>query len=257
MITIYEKLLFLEDFKSSFETWERNFFADLKPTVKSIYRSRAWKLLNEIDSPIIDLSRILEDFVYEYDIEDWDPYYDDISELDDDGLENLVEFIKQTINWVSGDIYTNILSNINNHKIKIHRSMKVSDDYIERLNNQGKRIGRYWSYEPSGAKVYWDSKNETNIAAGENVITFISEIDENYIDWNNTIESNLIYDFGHYYDSDAMDSFNYGIDNTDDRRTMEHEITLFKGTPIKIIEIFDKSGTRLDISKIANKTFYA
>ncbi len=66
-------------------------------------------------------------------------------------------------------------------------------------------------------------------------VTVVSEIKEKYVDWIDTYRLNMDTSLG----------------------DMEKEIRLFKGTPLKIIRIYDDKGNDLDLTPIKGKTFKA
>ena len=97
-----------------------------------------------------------------------------------------------------------------NDNIKLYRAMSVSSDYLDKLkNNQVKRIGEYWAFNPDKAEAHWmDAKMKDEIIIE-------SEINEKYIDWENTFRLNL-----------EHENFND-----------EEEIRLYKNTPLKILNL--------------------
>ena len=121
--------------------------------------------------------------------------------------------------------------------INIYRGMEVSEDWLQSLIEKGKHLGIYWTRNIDSAKSIRGPGDSKNI----DIIIF-SKIDEKYVDWISTFFNNLSPAYGE----------------------REKEITLFKGTPIKISNIYDKdkksllSNAFIKISsKIENEIFYA
>jgi GNAT superfamily N-acetyltransferase len=111
--------------------------------------------------------------------------------------------------------------------IRLWRVMTVDDDWLDRLPHTGNRLGVFWSFEKDAAEAHWGGKES-------NVVRIESAIGEKYINWEQTIESNIDPNLGEE----------------------EKEITLFKNTPLKILalEVNDK---KVDLGDIINKTYKA
>lgn len=123
--------------------------------------------------------------------------------------------------------------------VDIWRAMTVPDNYIRHLETQGKSLGIYWSWDEYAPDTHWGMKQRTtkigNKISLPNTMIIHSKVREEYVDWRQTIIAN-----GHPHLSD------------------EKEITLIKGTPLKILDITDKRRNQIEISDvIKNKTFYA
>lgn len=121
-------------------------------------------------------------------------------------------------------------------RIPIYRSIKVSDEWIDRLSSgRMTRLGTYWSYTREGAQPYWASSDELNEVILE------ARIDYKNVDWVMTY---------------LMNSQTFGI-------PQETELRLLKNTPIKLIRAFkinrDDYSLDVDYEKIplASKTFKA
>lgn len=145
--------------------------------------------------------------------------------------------ISEIVNRID-DAKRNITSNIESGKLRIYRAMLVGEDYLNHLISQGKHLGIFWTLDKDLADVYNSSgyvSHKTDVNNSSTVV-IETEISEDYIDWEQTLLARIDIDYG----------------------DKEEEITLFKGTPIKILYLYDKdSGEDFDISAIKNKTFYA
>lgn len=132
-----------------------------------------------------------------------------------------------------------IESNISDGKIKIYRAMKVGVDYIKHLESQGNRLGIYWTVDKNLADVYnghGGVNHPTNYVGDSATVIFETTVNENHINWEKTLFARMNQRFG------------------DD----EEEITLFKGTPLKIDLIYDKDTyDDLTTDSVKSKTFYA
>lgn len=124
------------------------------------------------------------------------------------------EFISDIQNYIDGDVIT------------IWREMTVDDKWIQSLPREAKRLGRYWSFEQDAAEAHWGG-------AGKR-IQIQTSVNQNYVDWNQTILANIDPQIGED----------------------EKEITLFKNTPIKI-EALLIDNEPIDVSGLRNKIFKA
>ena len=116
-------------------------------------------------------------------------------------LESRFEIVQDTfLNLVDDDGY-----------IEIYRAMTVSDDYLDKIKKgEIKRIGHYWTYLRDYAEPHWGYGHNQN-----NLIVFESKIKEPQINWIDTFRLNLEHE------------------NVNE----EHEIRLFKNTPLYITNI--------------------
>jgi len=152
-------------------------------------------------------------------------------------IPSLRKKIKKKIDFYKREI-------IKNGKIKLYREMTVDDLFFDNLLKRNPRLGIYWSYSPEKAYSYWGFRDDPYI------IMIESEIDEKYVNWEDTLVANLKPVLGE----------------------KEAEIRLFKRTPIKIKKIiikevlekgkyFDKTQTinekHLIFKKIFSKIYYA
>lgn len=188
------------------------------------------KFLNDFKKQESDFIRNeLENYISDNDLDDnneseiedsteFNEYIEDILK------DNFIEF-KETIYDIIDD---------NTDKIKIYRSIRVDDNWLNHLKTQGKRLGIYWSWDYDGAESHWGDFNK------KNEVVIESEINEKYINWEETIYQNI---HPNYQE--------------------EKEIRLFKNTPIiiKSIQFNDNSNDdgnkEIDITEIKNKIFYA
>jgi len=94
--------------------------------------------------------------------------------------------------------------------LTIYRSMTVPHDYLRKIKEgKIKRIGHYWTFDKDYAEPHWGYNTNNN------EIIFEAKIKENQVNWINTFRLNL-----------EHESIND-----------EHEIRLFKNTPLYIINI--------------------
>jgi len=148
------------------------------------------------------------------------------------------EYVKNELSERLRNSIENIKSMIDGSgEITIYRAMAVDDNWISHLETQGKHLGIYWTWSKSGGGILGDNTDEKTKEA---VIT--AKVNEKYIDWETSLYQNMVLE-------------------------VEAEITLFKNTPLKIIEIeYDdlgspysiyKTSKPMDVSRIRNKIFYA
>lgn len=242
-----------EDFRSGLQKFMSNYVAPLtKNPPKTIRELRKQQLFIEFTRSRGD--GIIDDLFYDYrrnepsnrmynrphnNPEDSDDF-SDYSEIMDDYDESLfVKFIVGEMIDRLNDAEYNIASNIEAGKLRVYRAMKVGEDYLSHITMQGKRLGIYWTIDKELAEVYsgHGGVNHPTKYPGDSMVVVIeTEIHENYIDWERTLFARIDYEYG----------------------DQEEEITLFKGTPIKILYLYDKdTGEDFDISVIKDKTFYA
>lgn len=124
---------------------------------------------------------------------------------------------------------------IQNGKIPIYRAIVVPDEWFTRFPETGKRLGKWWSWDPESAKPYGYG------GPGGTEVVFMAEVDEDHVDWVETLTQNLSYAFG-------------------DEGAREREITLFKNTPVKLKNVWldgEEIDDELFFEWFAPKTFYA
>ncbi len=249
MKTILEYLT--EDFQSGLQKFMANYVTPVinKPP-KTIHELQKTRLFVEFAK---NENEILDNMFYNYqdinpsnrmfniphnDPEDYSEFRDYLEVMDDYDESLFVKFIVDSIIEKLNNHIKGIEWYIKSGMIHIYRAMTVSIDYINHLKDQGKRIGIYWTVDEDMAEPYGsdgDLRHRTNSKITTTAV-IETNIHENYIDWERTLFARIDYVFG----------------------DQESEITLFKGTPIKILRIYDKdTGEDFDISAIANKTFYA
>jgi len=180
----------------------------------------------ELINQLLNDDYISELFYYKYKEES---IYDN-----EDSMEEVLEsndfkeWIKYEIEYLIDDTKNKLSTYIKNNKINIYRKIYVNNNWINNLNDV-KRLGIYWSYKKDAAEPHWGYNNKEK----PNLITLESEINQDYIDWIETIKMNM----------------NPSYEE-------EKEIRLFKNTPLKITNIYlnDKS---INIDNIKNKIFKA
>ena len=171
----------------------------------------------------------IEDYKDLNDIKDEDEegnYVDNDDQKIMDSPEYKDYIYDQIYDYLNQAVY-DIEDNIQNNHISLYRAMTVADDWLQKLQKGGVRLGIYWTYDEDRPEAYWADPRKKNTA----IIT--SSVDEKYVNWHETLRMN------------ANPSF-----------TDEKEIRLFKNTPLKIINI-TINDVEQDISSIMNKTFYA
>jgi len=109
--------------------------------------------------------------------------------------------------------------------IPIWRMISAKKHWLYHLENEGKRLGIYWTWDKAAAEPHWGYDS--------NISKFLieSEVHAKHINWIQTIKANMHPSYEE-----------------------EKEITLYKNTPLNIISI-EKDGGELDISNIKNKIF--
>jgi len=134
-----------------------------------------------------------------------------------------------------GDITKRIESN---GDLIIYRVLAVDENWVSHLETQGKHLGVYWTWSESGGGVLHSHDPNKKYEA---IVT--AKINEKYVDWDTSLLQNIVLEG-------------------------EAEITLFKNTPLKIIDIiiYDDSTyhgnptdphIKVSPSVYQNKTFYA
>lgn len=144
-----------------------------------------------------------------------------------------LEWVKYEVEYKIEDVIDNLKRIIDiNNRILIYRNMTISQEWLENIIHSGNRLGKYWSFDKNSAESHWGGNHEYTIR-----ITSI--INEEYVDWVETVEANI--------------DPNLGED--------EKEITLFKNTPLKILslEIKKNGGEFKEYDKpgLKNKIFKA
>jgi hypothetical protein len=204
-----------------------------------------WLELSEKNKDVFDKWLIRNNL----EIEDFDNINElsdeDISQFQQDNLdfENFVEKTYLKKQFMSGRVqdidYDEILYNLrelvtDNGTIRIFRAMKVPENYVSHLMNQGKHIGIYWSWDEDSVDTYWGD-NKYNDRPTPITMTLYSEVKEEYVDWKTTLLMNC----------------NINLNE-------EKEIRLYKGTPLRIKMIVDQNDNSIELPpEIKNKTFYA
>lgn len=202
--------------------------------------------LTEASLADIDTSNLLTKTVNHYFKEEHDEIelflerfrstYEDTFDDTDEEILNSVEFkqfVYQDLHNNLSDAINEIENKIENGKLVLFRQMEVTQEWLENLLYTGKHLGIYWTYDKETADAYWGKNKPFTI-----IISI--EIDENYIDWDETLALNM-----------------------NPTYSTEKEIRLFKNTPIKINSIERVKGSYylpidfLDMDEIRNKTFLA
>lgn len=241
MKTYYEFLT--EDFSIGIDDFMYNYVYSISnkkfTKVEDIFKTKLWRIIFEDDSLEYEyINNIFEyEFTREVDLEseNYDEFVDNEDEYNQH-IEEFCQFIIQDLRQRVEIVERRIKRYINNDgTITIYRAMVVGDNYIEHLRTQGKHIGIYWSMDPSGADIYNSADIKHPDSEDEMHIVIISQIHEDHVNWESTLSLQL----------------NDGIGES------EMEIRLFKGTPIRILNIEESDGNDLDISSIKSKTFYA
>lgn len=172
-----------------------------------------------------EYERFIEYFKYEEGLED----------LENEEIENHEYFegwFHDELKMRFDDAMDKISSKIKpDNTIDIWRMMTVDDNWMSHLIQSGKHLGIYWSWEENAAEAHWGS-------GGKQSVLIQSLVNENYINWEDTIELNMNISLG----------------------DEEKEIRLFKNTPIKIIGVEINNEQIIDTpegNQIKNKTFYA
>jgi hypothetical protein len=121
-----------------------------------------------------------------------------------------------------------IMGFIRSGKIKIYRGVNSVEPITKELLKK-RTLGQSWTYDMGSARSYRGSNY------GDDYI-LQAEIDERYIDWEETIALNTV----------------------DVRGNFEREIRMVKGTPMKIERVYAVDGKQLrqvNDSEIKDKTF--
>lgn len=242
MKTYYEFLN--EDFSQGIDNFMWNYvysISDKKFTkVEDIFKTKLWRIVH--DDPYLyyeEINNIFEyDFATEVDLESEN--YDEFVENEEEYKQHIEEFcqfvisdLKQRVENVESRIkkYINL-----NGLLTIYRAIAVGDNYIEHLETQGKHVGIYWTMDTIGADVYERPDIRHPDYDYKMTIIMTSQVHEDHVNWDDTLRLQL----------------HAGIGET------ELEIRLFKGTPLRILNIEEQhDGNDLDISSIESKTFYA
>ncbi len=174
-----------------------------------------------------EFERFIEYFKYEEGLED----------LEDEEIENHEHFeswfhdeLKMRFDSAVEKISSKIKSD---NSIDIWRMMTVDKNWLSHLIQSGKHLGVYWSWEENAAEAHWGK-----YGGNHQTILIQSSVNENYVNWEDTIELNMSISLGE----------------------AESEIRLFKNTPIKIISLEINNEQIIDTpegNQIKNKTFYA
>lgn len=172
---------------------------------------------------------IMRDDFVEYYLND---YIED-NDLDEDDKDEIgsSEDYKNYIYRFLSDNYEeameNIYDSIDGNTITIYRAMTVSGDYIKHIKKYGKRLGIYWSWDENGAETHWGDYSK------KSVVVIVSELDEKYVNWKETLEMNIHPSF-----------------------MEEKEIRLYKNTPLTIKSIYF-DGEEVDLGELEGIKFIA
>jgi hypothetical protein len=158
---------------------------------------------------------------YDFGIDD-DELYVDVDDIDEKTWKKIIlsnEFKEFIFHKFNNSNLNEIINRIDeNGNLVIYRSISVSKNWVEQLPTKVKSLGIFWSWD-EGYPVYNNKKDY--------LIELIGIINEKYINWQQTILQDFYYGGG------------------------ENEITLFKNTPIKLINIKTITGpnNNIDIDK--------
>ena len=184
----------------------------------------------------------LEQYLSYYAMEQgYDPYDYPEEEINEDSPD-FKEWLKRKIEDVYFDVEYNLYSVINlDNTVDIYRAMTVREDWVEHLEQQGKHLGIYWSYDPDAIEAHWGRGDQPS------EVYIHGKVPETSVDWESTFMLNMDPSLGE-----------------------EKEIRLYDGVPIEILEISmqdpDKASVydphrvthiQQDISALEGKTFYA
>jgi len=156
----------------------------------------------------------IDNYIVNYKMEnDYDDIYDEDDNEEIEKSKDFENWLKYELEMKYDEVSDRITDLIENNELILYRKMTVDNDWIEKLNNnQVKRLGTYWSYEEDAAEAHWGYTNS------KDELLLVGKININYIDWAQTFSANLYLSTGEE----------------------EKEITLFKNTPIEILEIYYK-----------------
>lgn len=169
-----------------------------------------------------------EYIVYEYAIE----YNIDYKELEDDEefLESkeLRDYFNYQMEYLCDNVIYTFENDIINHDdtIDIWRHMKVKPDWKQHLLKEGKHLGIYWSWDEHAAEPHWGYGADRSLLA-----VLESKVNQRYVDWKSTI-----------------------INNMNPWQRDEKEVTLRRGTPIKL-ESLEIDGKQVEDISILNKIY--
>ena len=156
---------------------------------------------------------------------------EDDEDYDEDEILASSEFLNFVEDQLSNDFQNvkyDIGRTIKNGHIPIYRSMTVKSNWFKNLKKH-KHLGIYWSWSKHAAESHWG-----HFGKDYREIKLVSKIKENYVDWIDTFQLNIMPGTGYE----------------------EKEIRLFKNTPIKLDAIL-VGGKPIDISEIKDKVFRA
>lgn len=159
--------------------------------------------------------------------------YEDL--LDDDEFKeskDFKNFVKYEIEYKFNetvDKFESLTYHSEKDRIDIWRVIRVSNNWLDHIKKEGKRLGIYWAYEEEAAEAHWGY----NLAEKEIEVRIKSSVNPEHVDWVETIKLNM------------QPSYEE-----------EKEIRLFKNTPLKI-EGLEINGEKANIEDIKNKIFKA
>lgn len=177
-------------------------------------------------------SIVIHNFKYEMQ-DDYNMSEDEKEELlnadEDDIIESkrFKKWLMYEVEYKVEDAINEIGYLINDGKITVWRVMTVDDNWLKKLATTGSRLGKYWSFDENSAEAHWGGTQN-------NTIKLQVTVNDEYIDWYETIEANV----------------NPGTGED------EKEITLFKNTPLRIDGIL-LNGEVMNIDTFKDKIFKA
>jgi hypothetical protein len=184
-----------------------------------IFERSIWDITyNEIvNSKFIELQEnkgALNPYVSQYMAEEHDEFFD----IDDDATgiiktEDFQNWLKYELEFRFDKIKELFESLIENNKIKIYRALLVNDDYINKIKSGTiKHVGIFWTYDKESAEPHWGYNDKNK----QNNVLYCAEIDQQHVDWNNTLRLNLEHEY----------------------LNEEKEIRLFRNTPLSLIKVY-------------------
>lgn len=144
--------------------------------------------------------------------------------------EDFKKFVEYELEYRVEEAINAIENRIIDGKITIWRIISVKPGWLQHLQQEGKRLGIYWSYEKGAAEPHWGYKGEET----PYYALMQASVKEEHVNWPETVELNIRPDTGED----------------------EKEIRLFKNTPLKLEKIWI-DDVEQDISSIRDKTFKA
>jgi hypothetical protein len=134
-------------------------------------------IIDYIYELIIDNPYLLDDYKSEFNIN----YSNDKILLSSDFKSYLISIFNLKLN----KFYLNLNNYIIDDYIYIYREMTVSDEWLKNLENKGKHLGIYWTYDENKTNSYWGYTDNNNH------IIIKSKIKLKFINWLDTIRMNI------------------------------------------------------------------